>query len=292
MSVLRRADQWSDTLREKLNLPDVFRELHNALLGKKNNRKKTPVSQILSRIDSYITSEGSLKGPHVSTRLVQIRLLNADSEAFDQYTSISHILKWVQSATIKKFNEFKIMLALRFLRADDWIKKEEPPIPRPDEKKKGNTPKNRRTSREMINYWKGCDQGRYSLVHEMSTPKDNVHTVRAVPQVINDLENKDKTSLSTLARWAYEYYEKTNLNIRQIIDGDILQVLNGIHLSGLLLQIGEVEEVLSVSDTDDNQDKNKAEDEESTPAGNTNDSDKESDKEESEDAEGDSTGSE
>ena len=44
IAFLRRADQWSDALREKLNPPDVFRELHNALLGKKNNRKKTPVS--------------------------------------------------------------------------------------------------------------------------------------------------------------------------------------------------------------------------------------------------------
>ena len=106
------------------------------------------------------------------------------------------------------------------------------------------------------------------------------------------LINKEDPSLRVLAKWANQYYKSNNLNIRQIIDGDILQVLNGVHLSRLLLQIGEVEEVVSISDADDNQDKNKVEDKESTPAGDTNDSDEESDKEESEDPEGDSTGSE
>ena len=91
--------------------------------------------------------------------------------------------------------------------------------------------------------------------------------------MIRSLINKKDPSLGVLAKWANQYYESNNLNIRQIINGDILQVLNGVHLSGLLLQIGEVEEVVSVSDADDNQDKNKAEDEESTPAGDTNDSD-------------------
>ena len=115
---------------------EVFRELRNALVGKKNNRKKTPVSQILKRFNTYITSEGTLKGTHVSTRLVQTRLMNADADAFDQYTSISHFLKWVQPATIKKYSESKIMLLLRYLRAENWIKKEEPPVPRADKKKK------------------------------------------------------------------------------------------------------------------------------------------------------------
>ena len=126
------------------------------------------------------------------------------------------------------------MLALRFLKTDDWIKEKEPPVPRPDDRKKGNVPKDRRSSKEWMHYWKGCDQGRYSLVHRMSTPNENVHTVRAVPQVINDLENEDNPSLSTLAGWAYEYYQTNDLNIRQIIDGDLLQVLHAICISGLL----------------------------------------------------------
>ena len=110
--------------------------------------------------------------------------------------------------------------------------------------------------------------------------------------MIKSLINKKDPSLRLLANWANQYYESNNLNIRLIIDGDILQVLNGVYLSGLLLEIGEVEEVVSVSDADDNQDKNKAEDKENTPADDTNDDNEESDKEESEDPDGDSTGSE
>ena len=110
--------------------------------------------------------------------------------------------------------------------------------------------------------------------------------------MIRSLVNKKDPSLCVLAKWANQYYESNNLNIRLIIDGNILQVLNGVHLSGLLFQIGEVEEVVSVSNADDNQDKNNAEDEENTPADNTNDGDEESNKEESDDPDGDSTGSE
>ena len=110
--------------------------------------------------------------------------------------------------------------------------------------------------------------------------------------MIRSLINKKDPSLGILAKWANQYYESNNLNIRQIIDGNILQVLNGIYLSGLLQQMGEVEEVLSISDTDDNQDQNKVEDEEITPAGDTSDSDEESDKENEDNAEGDSKGSE
>ena len=181
------------------------------------------------------------------------------------------------------------MLALRFLKADHWIKKEEPPVPQPDEKKKGNTPKNRRTSREMIHYWKGCDQGRYSLVHELSTPKDNVHTVRAVPQVINDLENKDNPSLSTLAGWAYEYYEKSNLNIRQIIDGDLLQVLHAICISGLLQQMGGEHEVVHIQDSDNDQVEYNAGDKRSAPTIDSYDSDEGNDNREENDEEDDSS---
>ena len=144
----------------------------------------------------------------------------------------------------------------------------------------------------MMHYWTLGNRGQQSLKHEIHIPKEGIHTVRAVPQMIKSLINKKDPSLRLLAKWANQYYESNNLNIRLIIDGDILQVLNGVHLSGLLLQIGKVEEVVSISDADDNQDKNKAEYEESTPAGDTNDSDEESDKEESEDPEGDSTGSE
>ena len=126
------------------------------------------------------------------------------------------------------------MLALRFLKIDDWIKEEEPAIPRPEDRKKGNVPKERRSSKEWIHFWKGCDQGRYSLIDRMSMPNENVHTVRAVPQVIKDLENADSPSLSTLAGWALEYYGTNHLNIRQIIDGDLLQVLHAIFVSGLL----------------------------------------------------------
>ena len=111
-------------------------------------------------------------------------------------------------------------------------------------------PKERRSSKEMMNYWKRCDQGRYSLVHNLSTPERNVHTARAVPQVIKDLENADNPSLCTLAEWVHEYYETNHLNIRQITDGDLLQVFNAIFISGLLQQLGYKPEVVQIQDSD------------------------------------------
>ena len=260
-----------------LTPPEVFRELHKALEEKKNSRRKTPISQALGRLDTYISSEGTLKGTHTSTRLVQIRLTNANAEAVDQYTSISHLLQWVPPVTIKNYSESKIMLSLRYLKADNCIKKQEPPVPRADSRTKERSTKRRRTSKEMMFYWNGCKQGQLSLMHEMAIPKDGVHTARAVPQVIDYLRNKEDPSLCTLAQWANQYYESSNLNLRQIIDGDLLQVLNAIHISGLLQQMGDDCDVVTVPESDNDQDVDKTEDEESTPTSSSSDNDEESD---------------
>ena len=124
-------------------------------------------------------------------------------------------------------------------------------------------------------------------MHKMAIPEDGVHTVRAVPQVINLLRNKEDPSLCTLAQWANQYYELSDLNIQQIIDGDLLQVLNAIHISGLLQQMGEDCEVVSVSESDNDQDLDKAEDDESTPTSSSYDSNEGSDNREEKDNEGD-----
>ena len=249
VAFLRKTDQWSDTLRERLSPLHFFNKLYEVLLGKKGSKKKGYVARFLSRIDSYITSEASLKGPHVSTRLIHIRLMNSGAEPFDQYTSVSHFLKYIEPSTIKKHTEYKTMLALRLLKIDDWIKEKEPAIPRPEERR-GFVPKERRSSKELINYWKRCHQGKYAVVHSLTRPEINVHTARAVPQVIKDLENANNPSLGALAKWVHEYYETNYLNIRQITDGDLLQVFHAIFVSGLLQQMGYEPEVVELQDSD------------------------------------------
>ena len=193
--------------------PHFFNKLYDVLLGKKDSKKTGFVHQFLSRIDSYITSEASHKGQHVSPRLIHLRLMNSDAEPFDQYTSVSHFLKHIEPSTIKKYKECNTMLALRLLKIDNWIKEKEPAIPRPEERR-GFVPKDRRSSKELINYWKRCDQGMYSVIHRLTRPERNVHTARAVPQVIRDLENAEKPSLGNLAEWVHKYYESNYLNIR------------------------------------------------------------------------------
>ena len=67
--------------------------------------------------------------------------------------SVSHMLKWVQPATLNKYSKGKIMLALRYLQADDCLTKEEPPVPRANRKKKTNRVVGKRTtSHEMMHY--------------------------------------------------------------------------------------------------------------------------------------------
>ena len=107
----------------------------------------------------------------------------------------------------------------------------------------------------------------------MSTPNENVHTVRAVPQVIKDLENADSPSLSTLAGWAHEYYRTNHLNIRQIIDGDLLQVLHAISVSGLLQLMGDEPEVVRIQDSDSDQTMDSSDDEDNSPTSDNDDSD-------------------
>ena len=249
VTFLRTTDQWSDTLRGRLTPSHFFKMLYDVLLGKKDSKKTGFVHQFLSRIDSYITSEASLKGQHASPRLIHLRLMNSDTEPFEQYTSVSYFLQHIEPSTIKNYKESKSMLALRLLKIDDCIKKEEPDVTRPQERK-GFKPSARRSSPELINYWKRCGQGKYAVKHRLALPEENVHTSRAVPQVIKDLEGVHTPSLGELAKWVHEYYETHDLNIRQIIDGDLLQVFNAIFISGLLQQLGHGPEVVKIQDSD------------------------------------------
>ena len=82
--------------------------------------------------------------------------------------------------------------------------------------------------------WNNNNRGQLALMHTILIPPEGVHTVRAVPTIINSLMDKEDPSLHDIATWANQYYNENHINLRQIIDGDILQALNGIHLSGLL----------------------------------------------------------
>ena len=106
MASLRKIGLWSKEVQATLKPRNVFKELQKAFTEKKDKGNKSPVSQTLSRLNEYITSEGILKGRHISTRLVAIRLANADAEAVDQYMSCSHLLQWVLPEILKKFSEW------------------------------------------------------------------------------------------------------------------------------------------------------------------------------------------
>ena len=71
-----------------------------------------------------------------------------------------------------------------------------------------------------------------------------------------------------------------NLNIRQIIDGDILQVLNGIHLSGLLQHENMGGENGTLSDSEGDKDQVEGSADEETPSSGTSSSEEESEGEE------------
>ena len=87
----------------------------------------------------------------------------------------------------------------------------------------------------------------------------------------------------------YKYYEKTNLNIQQIIDGDLLQVLHAICISGLLQQMREEPEVVRIQDSDNDQVEDSAGEEDSAPTGDSYESDERDDNREDNNVEDDSS---
>merc|ERR1712051_889770 len=114
------------------------------------------------------------------------------------------------------------MLALRYLQWEESLAKKEPTVLRAEpKKKKDRLTCKRRTSTEMMHSWNLGKRGQQSLKHEIPIPKEGIHTVRAVPQVIRSLINKKDPSLCVIAKWTNQYYESNNLNIQLIIDGDI-----------------------------------------------------------------------
>ena len=106
------------------------------------------------------------------------------------------------------------MLTLRYLQMEDCLTVKEPPVPRADLKKKTNRAVGKQsTSHEMMFYSANYDRGQLSLRHAIPIPQKGIHTVRAVPQVINSLIKKENPSLCDLATWTNQYYEGNNLNI-------------------------------------------------------------------------------
>ena len=89
----------------------------------------------------------------------------------------------------------------------------------------------------MMYQWIDNDRGQLALTHAIPIPPGGVHTVRAVSTVLDSLINKEDPTLLKLSTWTNQYYNMNNLNIRQIINGDILQVLNSISMRRFLAHI-------------------------------------------------------
>ena len=147
------------------------------------------------------------------------------------------------------------MRSLKYLQIEGYLNKEELPVPRADAKKKKRRATGvRTTSNDMMFNWINYKRGQLALTHAIPIPPEGIHTVRAVPKIINSLIDKENPSLCDLATWTNQHYNSHHLNIRQIIDGDILQVLNAIHLSGLLVQGNRGGQSVSIPDTEDEDD--------------------------------------
>ena len=124
--------------------------------------------------------------------------------------------------------------------------------------------------------WNNNNRGQLALMHAIPIPPEGVHTVRAVPTIINSLMDKEDRSLQDIATWANQYYNENHINLRQIIDDDILQVLNGIHLSGLLQHENMGGRTITLSDSEGEEDQVRGSNDEETPSSRTSSSEKES----------------
>ena len=104
--------------------------------------------------------------------------------------------------------------------------------------------------------------------------------VKAIRLILNSLINKVDPSLRNLCRWTNQFYNLNNSNIRQFIDGDILQVLNGLHLSGLLQHENMCNENELLTDSDEEEKPEGESNGGGTPSGESSSSEKESEEEE------------
>ena len=84
-------------------------------------------------------------------------------------------------------------------------------------------------------------------------PEEGVHTVRAIPSILNALLEEENPSLCELCTWTNTFYNKSNLNLCLYTDDNILQIVNALHLSGLLYHrnIAKTDESIIRSDDDE-----------------------------------------
>ena len=104
--------------------------------------------------------------------------------------------------------------------------------------------------------------------------------VKAVPLIVYSLTTQRTPSLRNLCTWTNQFYNQNNLDLRQLIDGDILQVLNGLHLSGLLQHEKMCKKNEILTDTDDEEEAEKENDDEGAPSGEPSSSERKSEDEE------------
>ena len=262
-ALMRKVKQWSPETKATFQPPKLLDELQKEFCDEKFNEQKSCIAKALDRLNKYISSMRTLQGRHTPTRIIAIRLASADAEEQAQYMSGAHLLQWVPSTLLDKFYQGAIMRSLRYLQIEGYLNKEELLVPRADKKKKKRRGTGvRRTSHDMMFNWINYERGQLALAHPIPIPPEDIHTVRAVPEIINSLIDKEKPSLCDLATWTNQHYNSHHLNIRQIIDGDILQVLNAIHLSGLLVQGNMGGRSVSIPDTEDKDDQEEEGDEE------------------------------
>ena len=122
------------------------------------------------------------------------------------------------------------------LQIDDFLDREEPAVPRLKRKKnaKSRTRSGTKSQKDLFYHWIYHNQGKLSLKHGVPIPQEGVHTVRAIPSILNILLDDERPSLRKLCQWTNQFYNQVNFNIRLCIDSDILQIFNALHLSGLL----------------------------------------------------------
>ena len=120
-----------------------------------------------------------------------------------------------------------------------------------------------------------------ALTSKIPIPPAGVHTVKAIPSILYSLTNQRTPSLRNLCQWTNQFYNQKDFDIRQCIDGDILQVLNGLHLSGLLQHKKMCKKNEILTDTDDEEEAEKENNDGGAPSSESSSSENESEEEES-----------
>ena len=194
---VRKVRQCPSEVQKLFQPPGLLDEFKKEFCEDDSGKRRTHTVKPLDMLNKFISEKNTLTGLYNTSRLVAIRLLGAKEEEHVQYTSGAHLLQWASSSILDAYSEGRTMQSLRILQIDGYLNGKEQPVPRLDKKKKFNKTRaksGRKSSKDLIYQWIKNGRGQLALTSEVPISPGGVHTVKAIPSILNSLMNEVDSS--------------------------------------------------------------------------------------------------